>query len=177
MKRCTYCGKEYDDEATVCAIDAQPLVQMSAPAPQTATTQSPALWNPNAAACWSLIFSPAFGACLHARNAEALGRADEARANRVWFYISICFLALACITTLIPAIPDAWFQTGGVALLLGWYFSLGKKQIAYVKVTWRDDYEHKPWRRPLLIGVGCFAGAFALIFVLAMVQELVFGSQ
>ena len=26
MKKCTYCGKEYPDEATVCDIDANPLV-------------------------------------------------------------------------------------------------------------------------------------------------------
>ena len=25
MKRCIYCGKEYGDDATACAIDAQPL--------------------------------------------------------------------------------------------------------------------------------------------------------
>lgn len=28
MKRCTYCGKEYDDAATVCVIDFEPLVQV-----------------------------------------------------------------------------------------------------------------------------------------------------
>src|SRR5262249_52903563 len=28
MKRCTYCGKEYDDDATVCVIDREPLVQV-----------------------------------------------------------------------------------------------------------------------------------------------------
>ena len=28
MKRCTYCGKEYDDTATVCVIDREPLVQV-----------------------------------------------------------------------------------------------------------------------------------------------------
>ena len=27
MKKCTYCGKEYPDEAEVCAIDQQPLVR------------------------------------------------------------------------------------------------------------------------------------------------------
>ncbi|HXS67216.1 MAG TPA: hypothetical protein VN761_00135 [Candidatus Polarisedimenticolia bacterium] len=26
MKKCTYCGQEYPDDATVCAIDQQPLV-------------------------------------------------------------------------------------------------------------------------------------------------------
>jgi membrane protease YdiL (CAAX protease family) len=30
MKRCSYCGKEYPDDATLCFIDEQPLVQPSA---------------------------------------------------------------------------------------------------------------------------------------------------
>ncbi|MGO8929936.1 MAG: hypothetical protein ACLQU3_23965 [Limisphaerales bacterium] len=31
MRRCTYCGKEYDDTVTVCAIDRQPVVQVLPP--------------------------------------------------------------------------------------------------------------------------------------------------
>lgn len=35
MKRCTYCGKEYPDEATMCAIDGQPLAKFPPdPAPE-----------------------------------------------------------------------------------------------------------------------------------------------
>ena len=34
MKKCTYCGKEYPDEATVCAIDHEPLVAKTPPAPE-----------------------------------------------------------------------------------------------------------------------------------------------
>ena len=111
MKRCNYCGKEYDDTMTACAVDGQALVPMSPPPiPAGPASQSPALWNPNAAACWSLLFSPAFGAYLHARNAEALGRAEEAKANRVWFYLSIAYLAVAFVTNFIPAIPEGLFD-------------------------------------------------------------------
>ena len=28
MKKCTYCGKEYPDEAKACAVDAQPLIRV-----------------------------------------------------------------------------------------------------------------------------------------------------
>jgi len=34
MKKCTYCGKEYPDEASVCAIDQEPLLS-DAPAPSS----------------------------------------------------------------------------------------------------------------------------------------------
>jgi hypothetical protein len=33
MKRCTYCGKEYPDEVSVCATDQQPLQQVISPLP------------------------------------------------------------------------------------------------------------------------------------------------
>jgi len=101
-----------------------------APAP---TTPPPTLWNPTAAACWSLLFSPAFGAFLHARNADAMGRIDEAKANRAWFYVSAAYLGLKVVTMFIPLIPEGVFHLVGVGLLLGWFFSLGAGQIAYVK--------------------------------------------
>ena len=56
---------------------------------KTPESNSPfALWDPNAAACWSVVFTPAFSAYIHGRNAEALGNVEEARMNRVWFYAS-----------------------------------------------------------------------------------------
>lgn len=40
--------------------------------------EAPPLWNPNAAANWSLLFSPVFGALLQMKNWEALGEDDKA---------------------------------------------------------------------------------------------------
>jgi hypothetical protein len=137
----------------------------------------PALWNPNAAACWSLLFTPAFGAFLHARNADNLGRTEEAKANRVWFKISITFIIVIFVTNFIPAIPDGIFRLLGIGLLLGWYFSLGKKQIAYVKETWRDGYQRKPWTKPLLIAFGCLIGSCIVIFIVVCIVALIFGLQ
>ena len=149
---------------------------MTTPTPPP-TSQPPALWNPNAAACWSLLFSPAFGAYLHARNAEVLGRVDEAKSNKVWFYVSVTYLVFAFVTTFIPVIPDGLFRLAAIGILLGWYFSLGKKQIKYVKETWQDSYERKRWKKPLLIAFGCSIGMFVALFVVAVIQEYLFGSQ
>jgi hypothetical protein len=52
-----------------------------------------------------------------------------------------------------------------------------EKQIRYVKETWQDGYERKRWKKPLLIAFGCFIGAFVALFVVALVQEFLFGSQ
>ena len=142
--------------------------------PTTTTTgRPPALWNPKAAAYWSLLFSPAFGAFLHARNADAMGRVDEAKANRMWFYVLIAYLGLAFVTIFIP-IPQGLFTLASIGLLFGWYLSLGKKQVTYVKETWRDGYERKPWKEPLLIAFGFLIGTF---IVSAAAGDLMFGSH
>jgi hypothetical protein len=137
----------------------------------------PALWNPNAAACWSLIFTPAFGAYLHALNADRLGRADEAKANRVWFNVSLGYLGITLISVFIPGIPDAIFNFASIGILLGWYFALGKKQVQHVKETWHDDYERKPWKQPLLIAFGCLFGLLVIAFILIIIAELFFGIE
>jgi len=140
-------------------------------------SQLPALWNPNAAANWSLLFTPAFGAYFHARNAEAMGRTNEAKANKVWFYISLAYLGFVLISNFIPAIPEGLFKLSALVLLFSWYFSLAKKQIRYVKETYRSGYDRKPWMKPLLISFGCLIGVYVVLFVIAGVQELVFGSH
>jgi hypothetical protein len=147
---------------------------MSTPLP---SEPAPRLWNPNAAACWSLLFSPAFGAFLHARNADNLGRIDEAKANRVWFYVSLAYLGFVLVSMFIPVIPDAVFRGAAIGILLGWYFSLGKKQAQYVKDTFQDRYQRKPWPKPLLIAFGCLVGFFAVTFILAIVADSISGSR
>jgi hypothetical protein len=75
------------------------------PAPNN---RPPALWNPNAAAGWSLLFTPAFGAFLHSRNAGAIGRHSEAKANKLWFYVIIAYFGFTLIP--IPFVPELFFR-------------------------------------------------------------------
>jgi len=37
MKKCSYCGKEFPDTATVCDIDGRPLLDPNAPVPSSQT--------------------------------------------------------------------------------------------------------------------------------------------
>jgi hypothetical protein len=149
---------------------------MMTPTPPS-TAERPALWNPGAAAGWSLLFSPAFGAYLHARNAAALGREEAAKANRRWFYVSLAYLVFVLGTVFVPAIPEGLFKLASLALLLGWYFSLGKKQVLLVKEMGREGYVRKSWKKPLLSALACLIGAFVLLFMLIMMKEFVFGSR
>ena len=127
----------------------------------------PSLWNPSAAAWWSGLFSPAFGAFLHARNADAMGRVNEAKANRIFFYLWIVYFAVTLTPIPIP-------RGTAVGLLLVWYLSLGREQVAYVKGRWGDDYERKPWTTPLLIAPFCLLGA---VVVIVVAKELAIGMR
>lgn len=52
--------------------------------PPAVALVAPALWNPNAAANWSLLFSPMFSALLYANNWIALGELQQAGSVRWW---------------------------------------------------------------------------------------------
>ena len=145
------------------------------PSLSTEPAEPPSLWNPNAAANWSLLFSPAFGAFIHARNAKALGRLEEAAANRMWFYGIITYLALSLFTILFPSIPDAPFRLISLILLLTWYFSLGKKQARFVKATYGAGYTRKCWSRPLIIGFASLIGFLMVAFAFGIVAAVVHG--
>jgi hypothetical protein len=91
-----------------------------------------------------------------------MGRVKEAKANRVWFYVWIAYFGVTLMPIPIP-------HGTAIGLLLMWYLSVGIDQVAYVKKTWRDGYERKPWKTPLLIAFCCLLGAFV---VLAAAKEL-----
>ena len=50
---------------------------------------APALWNPFAARAWTVLFSPIFGAFLHAQNWKALGESGRAKRSMIWVYAFI----------------------------------------------------------------------------------------
>lgn len=102
-----------------------------------------------------------------------MGRVEEAKANRVWFYFLIAYLGLAFVTIFIP-IPQGLFTLASIGLLFEWYLSLGKKQVTYVRETWRDGYKRKRWKEPLLIALGFLIGT-SIVFAVA--EDLMFGSQ
>jgi len=127
---------------------------------------TPVLWNPMAAAYWSLLFSPAFGAFLHAQNADYLGRTKEAKTNRVWFYLSLAYLGLALASGFIfPTIPDSVFRFPALIFYCCWFY-VGEKQVKYVKATWQKNYQRKSWAVPLSVAFGCWIVIIA-VFVIA----------
>lgn len=93
-------------------------------------SDAPALWNPNAAALWSLLFLPVFGATLHMLNARAMGDKDQIRQSK---WALIVLLVIFLLLPLVTLFFNPKNNTFGLILLLGWYFAIGRKQVEAVK--------------------------------------------
>ena len=147
-----------------------------APADTTAETLplTPAIWNPNAAASRSLLFTPAFGAYIHMLNWQSLNEPEKAATAQHWFIASLVMLAVYAENGFF--FPDSKpvqlaTKTLAVAYLLVWYFSVARGQAKYVKDRFGNSYHRKGWWRPLAMGVLGIIG----FFVAALVVGLVFG--
>ena len=150
----------------------------------------PLLWNPNAAACWCLlfpfifdflwvtvgvsgmfaVFSPISGAWLHAKNWRALGRPDKARQNMYWVWsLPVAFILLLAMkaSMLLPEIPPILL---GLLVVAIWNFSLARSQAKYVKTNFTQGYRCRSFLLP--IGLAFFAMA-ALGVVYVGLNELV----
>ncbi len=148
---------------------APPTAQVADVAPQE---EAPALWNPNAAANWCLLFSPAFGALVHMKNWQALGRHDKAAASRVWAILSLVVIGgFSCLAALLPTAPglDALARLGAFSLLVAWYFSSARAQAKYVKQRFGTSYPRKGWGKPILLAILVLAAFFVAVVLLAIV--------
>ena len=123
--------------------------------PDIDVQDKPAIWNPNAAANWSLLFSSAFGAYIQARNAEILGLKNEAKVQWKWFYVSLAWIVTTPFTVFGPGIATMLLNMVGLILLLVWYFTIGRKQAQFVKRTFGTSYSKLAWSKPLLVAFAC----------------------
>lgn len=129
------------------------------------------IWNPNAAASWSLLFSPAFGSFLQMLNWRALGESQKADDARGWFIVSLAMLAVYVLVGAFAAdaqAADAISRAVGFAFLLIWYFAAAKQQAKYVKERWGKDYPRRGWGKPILIAIGAFVGYFLIAVLIGV---------
>jgi hypothetical protein len=133
---------------------------------------SPAIWNPNAAANWSLLLTPIFGAILHMKNWEAMGRPERATASMRWAIgVAVAYLALIACDLLLPAamasqVPQ---RLVGFGLLIAWYFVMAKDQMDFVAYTYGKDFVRRGWATPMLCAAAVYAALFVFVFVYFMV--------
>ena len=164
---CSQCGNENQSTALFCQKCGSSISKESANGDISAKTQSVqvAIWNPNAAANWSLILSPAFSAYLQMLNWRALGESKKADSAQNWFYIGIGMLVIYVLIGIFasdPVVAEGAPRGLGFLFLLVWYFSAGREQGKYVKEKYGDTYTKKPWGKALAIGFGAFFGCFVI---------------
>ena len=116
---------------------------------------APALWNPDAAGAWSLLFSPIFGSVLVRKNWQALGDADKARTGAIWLGVSILMLLVTIFAGVL-----------GFLYIIVWYFLWQRPQAQYISERWGKDYPRKGWGIPLLAALGVY---IAVVVVLTLV--------
>lgn len=153
---CSQCGTENQREARFCQKCGNAL---SGEMPQSNAAAETAIWNPNAAANWSLIFTPAFGAYLQMLNWRTLGEPERADAAQNWFYAGMVLLAVYVLSGIFmrdAKAADGLARGLGFLFLLVWYFSAGRAQSKYVKEKFGANYARKPWGKALLMGVAAF---------------------
>jgi hypothetical protein len=141
----------------------------------------PRLWNPNAAASWSILLSPCFGALLHAQNWSTLGNPSMARTNRVFFWV---LLGIPLISALVVGglalsgveVPQFVANAIPLGLLFGWYFGCGKRQVEWTKTNLPGGYEKRPMWKAVLMGfaivIAFYVIVFGVIFTAASVLEI-----
>jgi hypothetical protein len=141
----------------------------SAPCPDEFACE---IWNPAAAARWSLLFTPAFGAFIHMRNWQALDQPERAQSARRWFHASLGVLMLQILTSALNArlrTEPMLLHPVGLLFLLVWYFAAARQQTLLVKARFGGDYRRKRWDGVVLGAVmagAAYAGACTLLSLL-----------
>jgi hypothetical protein len=118
------------------------------------------IWNPRAAAAWSLLFSPIFGSILYVINWRALDETQRARRVRTWLFVSIVFYLARMALTATPLVAaevrpavELISIAFGLVYFIVWYVAAGREQIDYVDTRFQNGYAKRAWARPLLIAL------------------------
>ena len=125
---------------------------------------TPKLYNPTVAAVLGILLSPIIGAWLHAINWRELGNEDAARQNMYVVYGTIAFGILSTLLYFFAAIE---IPIMGWSIALGWFFSIGKNQIDFLRREAGNDYMRKKWGKVVMwIIFGMLAYVFVYYFAL-----------
>ena len=116
------------------------------------TATDAAVWNPDAAGAWSILFTPIFGSILVYKNWNSLGETELAAKSIKWIYISVFMAIVAGFVNLI-----------GFIYLVTWYYLSQKEQSTYIRERHANMYNKKGWLIPLSIALLLSIGFIILI--------------
>lgn len=119
------------------------------------------LWNPTAAALWSLLLTPAFGAWIVKRNWERLGETAKARQARLWFagmFVTVLALYCAAAAGALLGREDLEAPWWASLILFGVWCALSAyPQIRHVDDHQGESYARRSWAAPILVALAANA--------------------
>lgn len=126
----------------------------------------PFLWNPDLAALLSILFSPIFGAIIHALNWKRLGQPRRALAAWIWAgLILLVFVGVAIyggMARINERTIDAYFRLTQLFTLILWYFGTARAQGKFIVSQFRNEYHRESWLIPLLVAVVLIGSVYVL---------------
>lgn len=132
-------------------------------------SQQPYLWNPKAVVLWALFLSP-LAVWLHAENWEELGEPQKAKKNRFFVFLVIGFVLGTTLITIITGIRIPLYAS--TLLWLGWFLTMGREQMDFVRSTFGEDYERRPWGKALGLVVLAIVGLIFAGVILALLAQI-----
>jgi hypothetical protein len=146
-----------------------PYAPPNAPLAEQPEAVSQAIWNPNAAAGWSLFLTPVFGPMIHMLNWRVLGEPERAAIAKGWVVGGVVMLTLFLAP--VSEELDRLFRLVGTVYYFGWYFSAGRTQVRYVRNRLGTSYRRRPWSKALLLGLLGLLAYAVLASVLLWIAE------
>ena len=127
---------------------------------------TPRLYNPSAAANWSILLTPVFGGWCVYTNYKELGEQSRAQTSLIVTIVIAAATVFGPLLSLFTALPDAIGRAIPLVTLILWYLIEAKGQINFIKSR-NIVYEKKPWGTPVLIGLIATVAYVTALFVLA----------
>jgi len=137
--------------------------------PMEAVAAAPPLWNPNAAASWSLLLTPVFGAWLHWKNWQMLGDHERARTAGRWVVAAVAMLFALIGLAAMSEKAAAFVRLLNFAFLIAWYYAAAKPQARFVLGHYGKNYPRRGWALPILVAIDVI---FALLFAIGLVAVM-----
>ncbi len=144
-KKCPFCMGEINAGSTQCPVCRKVIPSTEEPKKETEHVE---LYNPNAAANWSVLLSPVFGSYALMKNWQILGNESAAKRSKIWMIVLVVLIVILSFLD-VPAYGSA------LILLVVWLFCEQKPQVKYIKAHC-PAYQKKKWGKTVWIGIGVY---------------------
>lgn len=131
---------------------------------------TPILWNPKVIAIWAFFLNPIFGAYLQALNWRELAREDQAKKSMAMMWGLLAFFIIVPAIGLVAGFRLPLYTTP--LLWAGWFFSIGRQQIAFVREQVGEDYQRLGWFKPVGLAIIAFIGYVIVIIMMAYLAQI-----